>query len=133
MDRGEVSGVIDWPWAAVGDPAFDVGATVAIFSHGPLDMPGFARPAIGWFRRRFIADYLREYQKLRPLDLDAVRYYEALRCLGFMIEGSEHLLADAGRLERRTKPNPFRDRGQLAGIARRFEEISGVTVELPKP
>jgi aminoglycoside phosphotransferase (APT) family kinase protein len=131
MDRGEVSGVIDWPWASIGDPAFDVGATIAIFSHGPLDVPGFVRPPIDWFRRRFVADYLREYQKQRPLDMDAVRYYEALRCFGFMAEGGEHLLAKAGRLDLPIKPNPFGDRRQLEGIARRFEEITGVKVELP--
>jgi aminoglycoside phosphotransferase (APT) family kinase protein len=130
MDRGAVSGVIDWPWAAIGDPAFDVGATIAIFSHGPIDLPDFVRPAIDWFRGRFIADYLGEYQKLRPIDVEAVRYYEALRCLGFMMEGGEHFLADARRIERGTKPSAFGDMRQLAGIARRFEAITGVNVDV---
>ena len=131
MHRGAITGVIDWPWASIGDPAYDVGATIAIFTHGPVDQPGFARPAVDFFRRRFIADYLRAYQNARSIDLAAVRYYEALRCLGFIIEGSEHLLADTGGIDRPIKPSAFGDRRQLHGIAHRFEAITGVSVALP--
>ena len=112
-----------WSVERVRDPAREYRITLM------RDLPGFARPAVDWFRRRVIADYLREYQKRRPVDLDAVRYYEALRCLGFIIEGSEHLLAHAGRIERPIKPSAFGDRQQLEGIARRFEEITGVKKE----
>jgi aminoglycoside phosphotransferase (APT) family kinase protein len=134
MLQGEtVTGVIDWAWTSVGDPAYDVGASVAVFGQGPVDLPGFTQGAVGWFRRRVIRSYLRAYEALRPLDLDAVRYYEALRCLGFLLEAGEHLQADAGVVPRPTKPSAFGAPLLQASIVERFEEITGVGVALPRP
>jgi aminoglycoside phosphotransferase (APT) family kinase protein len=131
MDRGAVSGVIDWAWVSVGPAEYDVGASVAIFTHGPIDLPGFLQGPADWVRRRFISDYVREYQKRRPLDLDAVAYYEALRCLGFLVEIAEHRQADAGLIERPAKPSAFTRSNVGAGITKRFLELTGVALELP--
>src|SRR3990170_5784814 len=73
----------------------------------------------------------RAYQRLRPLNAEAVPYYEAMRCLRFLVEASERRLARAGPLvppSRHPMPSPPR---RAEGILRRFREISGVTLTLP--
>jgi aminoglycoside phosphotransferase (APT) family kinase protein len=126
MDRGAVTGIIDWAWVSVGPPEYDVGASVAIFSHGPIDLPGFLSGPADLIRRRFIRRYVAEYQKRRPLDIDALNYYEALRSLGFLMQAGEHWQADAGVIARPAQPNPFADARQIDGIVARFHELTGV-------
>jgi aminoglycoside phosphotransferase (APT) family kinase protein len=131
IDGGEVSGVIDWPWVGVGDPAYDVGATVALMTQGPVDLP---RPlwAIGRSVRRWIVRrYLKAYRAKLPVDQGAVDYFEAFRLLGFLIEAGQHRAADLGRIERPVKPNPFAQQHVVDGTRRRFEELTGVSAELP--
>ncbi len=43
VDKGTVSGVIDWTYTRIADPAYDVGATIALFGQGPID-PSLIRP-----------------------------------------------------------------------------------------
>jgi aminoglycoside phosphotransferase (APT) family kinase protein len=131
VDKGTISGVIDWAWVSVGPPAYDVGASVAIFSHGPIDLPGFLQGPADFVRRRFIRSYVGEYRKRRPLDVWEVDYYEALRCFGFLVEIGEQWQADAGVVERPTKPSAFTERRVAGGIATRFAELSGVALKLP--
>jgi aminoglycoside phosphotransferase (APT) family kinase protein len=131
MEGRSVSGVIDWSWASVAEPAYDIGATVAIFAQGPVDLPAILRPVANFVRRRFIRDYLRSYSKQFPIDLDDVRYFEALRTLGFLIEANEHVLVEAGRAPRPTKPSAFTAPDAARSITRRFNEITGLTLPLP--
>ncbi|MEX1253907.1 MAG: aminoglycoside phosphotransferase family protein [Dehalococcoidia bacterium] len=131
VDKGAVSGVIDWAWVSIAEPAYDVGASVAIFTHGPVNLPGFLRGPADLIRRRFIRRYVAEYQKRGPLDLAAVDYYEALRCLGFLMEVGEQWQADAGVIERPAKPSAFTGRDVGLKIASRFQALTGVALELP--
>jgi aminoglycoside phosphotransferase (APT) family kinase protein len=133
VDNGTVSGVIDWAWVSVAEPAYDVGASVAIFSHGPVDLPSFLQAPANLIRRRFVRRYVAEYSKRRPLDLPAVDYYEALRCFGFLVEVGEQWQADAGIVERPIKPSAFTGRDVGLKIMVRFQELTGVALELPAP
>jgi hypothetical protein len=131
MDKNVVTGVIDWAWVSVGPAEYDVGASVAIFTHGPIDLPGFLQGPANLVRRRFIRRYVDDYQKLRPLDPAALAYYEALRCFGFLVEMGEHQQADAGLIERLAKPSAFTRSNVGPGITKRFLELTGVALELP--
>jgi len=128
MDKNRVSGVIDWTYTRIGDPAYDVGATIAIFGQGPVDLPGFVHSGVGLFRRWIIARYYRTYQRLRPVDGDAIHYYEAMRCLGFLVEAGEHRQADLGVFARPQKPTAFGAPRTVRGIIARFREITGVAL-----
>jgi aminoglycoside phosphotransferase (APT) family kinase protein len=131
VDKGKVSGVIDWTYARIADPAYDVGATIALFGQGPIDLPGVLQPPADRFRRWVIGRYYRAYQRLRKLDEGAVRYYEALRCLGFLVEAGEHRQGDLGVIARPEKPTAFGAPRTVSGIVARFREITGVDISIP--
>jgi len=128
-----VSGVIDWPNVTIADPAYDVGATLALFGQGPLDLPDFLQKIVAALRRLMLWGYFRAYQRQRHLNPKAVRYYEALRLLGFLTESSEHRLADAGIIERPAKPTAFAAPHVIKGIISRFRQITGTTLTVPPP
>src|SRR5579862_6587193 len=93
LDATGVTGVLDWSWVKVGDPAWDVGATTALMTHGPIDLPAPLRAIAQQIARWIVAAYLRAYAALRPIERSAVRYYEALRCLGMLVEAGERCQA----------------------------------------
>jgi hypothetical protein len=100
-------------------------------TQGPVDLP---RPlwAIGRSVRRWIVRrYLKAYRAKLPVDQGPVDYFEAFRLLGFLIEAGQHRAADLGRIERPVKPNPFAQQHVVDGTRRRFEELTGVSAELP--
>ena len=79
-------------------------------------------------RRSTAKRYLSHYQKVRPLDMDAVRYYEAYRCLQSLVWAAEN------RIVRTTQPGvrpvPWDAPKVSGGLVARFQEISGVSVSL---
>lgn len=131
LDRGEITGVIDWPWTRIAPAEYDVGATIAIFRHGPVELPELLTPIITQIRERMVRRYLEAYEAARPLDHAALAYYEALRSLGFLLEGGRQRLVDAGVIEYPGKPTAFRGRKQINGIGRRFQQLTGIRVTLP--
>jgi aminoglycoside phosphotransferase (APT) family kinase protein len=130
LEGGRVSGVLDWAWSKVDDPAWDVGATVALITQGPLQLPRFLRGLATAGRRWVVDRYLRSYRALRPLDLDAVRYYEALRCVGMLIEAGEHVRARCGDIAPIAKPTAFDDPRTIGSLSARFRAISGVAATI---
>jgi aminoglycoside phosphotransferase (APT) family kinase protein len=131
MDKGEVSGVIDWTYVRLADVAYDVGATIALFGQGPIDLPGVLQPPANWFRRWVVRRYYRAYRQLRNLDESAVRYYEALRCIGFLVEAGEHLRAARDGVPPPEKPTAFSGPRTVRNIVRRIRELTGVNVSVP--
>ena len=131
MERRDVSGVLDWPNARIDDPAWDVGATVALMGHGPVDLPAPVIPIVNAARRWVVRRYLKEYLVSRPLDRDALEYYEATRLLGFLIEVGTIWHARAGVIAPVSKPTAFESPRVLAGIVQRFTAITGVRPVLP--
>ena len=81
FDAGTVTGVIDWGRVSVGDPAQDVGASMAVMAAVPIEAPrllqGIFYGIIRVARRR----YYRAYCRLRSLDTEKVRYYQGFRCM----------------------------------------------------
>jgi len=131
VHKGAVSGVIDWPWVRIAAPEYDVGSTIAILSQGPVDPPRFVHPVVNWFRRGMVSRYLRAYRYLRPLDDRALRYFEALRCLGFLLEAGQQRQADAGVIPRPEKRTAFAATYVVNSVAARFCEITALTLTLP--
>jgi aminoglycoside phosphotransferase (APT) family kinase protein len=79
--RNQPTGVIDWANVVIAEPAMDVGSAIANISAVPLSLPlalrVVARALIGAALQR----YERAYRRLRPLDDQAVVYYEVFRAV----------------------------------------------------
>jgi aminoglycoside phosphotransferase (APT) family kinase protein len=133
LEGDQVSGVLDWANARIDQPAWDVGASIALLGHGPVDLPGPLLPIADLARRWMVGRFVRAYTKQRPIDIDAVRYFEATRLMGFMVEVGIVRQARAGVIAPVTKPTAFEHPRVLRGIFRRFLAITGVDVSLPAP
>jgi aminoglycoside phosphotransferase (APT) family kinase protein len=131
LDGSSVSGVLDWAMTQVADPAWDVGATMALFGQGPVDLPAPVLRVVGTLRAWMVRRYVKAYVETLPLDMEAVRYYEAFRLWLFLMEGGQHRQALLGAIPPLARPTAFHAKPVLDGIARRFAEITGVTVTLP--
>jgi aminoglycoside phosphotransferase (APT) family kinase protein len=131
LEDDRVSGVLDWAWSKIGDPAWDVGATVALISQGPVNLPAILQGAARAVRRMLVDRYVRAYTAARPLDLGAVRYYEAMRCLGMLIEAGEHRQAERWVIAPVAKPTAFAGERAARSLMVRFRAISQVDVTLP--
>jgi aminoglycoside phosphotransferase (APT) family kinase protein len=86
-ENGKPTGVIDWPNVVIAEPAMDVGSAIANISTVPINLPwalrAAAQAAIGAALRR----YQRAYHARRPLDDQAVRYYQAFRAVAQLVAG----------------------------------------------
>ena len=131
MEGDRVSGVVDWAWVTVGDPAFDVGATMALLTQGPVELIPPLRPLMRTGRALLTGRYWSAYRRLHAIELGHVRYYEALRCLGFLVEAGERLLADAGALGQLSKPSAFVAPVVRKSIISRLRKLTGVQLSLP--
>jgi aminoglycoside phosphotransferase (APT) family kinase protein len=131
VESGHVTGVIDWPNAALGDPAADVAVTRVTTTVGPLDAPGWARIPLQGVRRWLAWRFTRLYTRTNPIPMERIRYYEALRCYHAM-----HRVA-AARLDVTEGRPPFNDTyawrlpEQVAAMTRLFERNTGVRLILP--
>jgi aminoglycoside phosphotransferase (APT) family kinase protein len=131
VDATGVTGVLDWSWVKVGDPAWDVGATTALMTQAPLDVPAPLRMIVRQITRWVIAAYLRGYGALRPIERSAVRYYEAFRCLGMLIEAGGKLQAARRIIPPIAKPSAFDTPHARRRLLRRFRSITGLALALP--
>jgi aminoglycoside phosphotransferase (APT) family kinase protein len=131
MKNGKVTGVIDWSNLTLGDPEYEVGATLALLKYGRSGLPSVLEGAASWVRRAFVAGYYRAYRRLRRVDPEAIRYFEAMRCLRFLVEASERCLIDSGLLPPNSKRGMFERPRRAIGVIRRFREITGLTLSLP--
>jgi aminoglycoside phosphotransferase (APT) family kinase protein len=109
-DKNQPTGVIDWANAVIAEPAMDVGSAIANISAVPLSLPRplrvAARAVIGTALRR----YERAYRARRPLDDQAVLYYQVFRAIAQLVwvgharaagrvgGGAFHSAAGAGNL-----------------------------------
>jgi aminoglycoside phosphotransferase (APT) family kinase protein len=131
MRRGELTGVVDWNVAAVGDPALDVGfakAGLALIP-APFPPPPPIRQGLtaagGSVARRFYD----EYNDLRPVSSERVQYYEALRCL-FQLATVIRYRAEVERGVAPAHPRPPWDQG-VSALTKHFSAVSGVPIQLP--
>jgi aminoglycoside phosphotransferase (APT) family kinase protein len=79
VDKGRVTGILDWNLVTVADPAFEIGGQLANLEMAPITGP---RP-VRWIAKRIgntLGRRLRSaYGEIRHLDPDAVRYYSIMR------------------------------------------------------
>jgi aminoglycoside phosphotransferase (APT) family kinase protein len=128
---GRVTGVIDWARVHVAPPEYDVGSTIALMSHGPVSLPGPLAPLARGLRGLLVRRYVAVYQRGRPLDGAAMRFFEALRLMRFLYEeGLEQAAERDGYLS--SKRRPWADPDLRLGIRRRFESLTGVAASLPR-
>ena len=84
VESGEVTGVIDWPGAALASPEHDVGTTIVLIKVAAGAVYPEARPML-----EFVAStYLSSYQALAPLDMERVDYHTARRCFRAFVRGT---------------------------------------------
>jgi aminoglycoside phosphotransferase (APT) family kinase protein len=130
MQRGKLTGVVDWNVASVGDPALDVGfakAGLALIP-APFPPPPPLRQGLtsagGSVARRFYD----AYNDLRPVAAERVQYYEALRCLLELATVARYRVK-VERGESPVHPRPPWDNGVRA-LTKHFTAVSGVPFRL---
>jgi aminoglycoside phosphotransferase (APT) family kinase protein len=122
---GDDAGVIDWPGALIAEPAFDVGATLAILRLAPMpdEMPALLRRFAGVARSLLARRYLGAYRKQRPLDTARLPYFEALRCFSALLFASESAALPAST---NATPNPWAAPDINRNVGQRFRKLTGV-------
>ena len=127
VDGGEVTGVIDWPGAAIADPEFDVAVTLVLIKIAAGGMFPEAVPMLA----RFADQYLSAYREIAVLDPVKVEYYEALRCFRAFIRGAA---SATSQIDPELLPRdnyPWASAYAMQALSARFQEVTGV--ELPAP
>ncbi len=126
-----MSGVIDWAMVTVAAPEFDVANTKLLLDLAPMDFPWILEQIARVARPLLARRYYDAYQRQRSLDAEAVRYYEALRCVNELVWVGECQLADAGLLAPRSGRNPWQARRPSNSLISHFRKITGITLRLP--
>jgi aminoglycoside phosphotransferase (APT) family kinase protein len=124
-----VSGVIDWSITRIGPAEFDVGSTLMIMKLGPRGVPRVLDPVVGFLSRNLARRYYAAYRSLHPVDHNAVRYYEGLRCFQSLVWAGEHRVALSHGLT--PGPNPWAAPLEANRLASHFRAISGVRLSPP--
>jgi aminoglycoside phosphotransferase (APT) family kinase protein len=129
-----LTGLVDWSDARLAAPAFDVANTRFLFEFAPFELPRALGPLADWLQRSLARDWVKAYRRLRPLDLEALSYYQTVRCFRELVYVARDRLSKQGRLERVTQR---RDRGpfdfprSVERLQRSFREVSGVPLGIP--
>jgi aminoglycoside phosphotransferase (APT) family kinase protein len=117
--------VLDWSTTLIAPPAHDVGFTSLLLSEPPLDVPGWARPAVRALGRLLAGRFVRRYQRAAGVRIGAgeLRYHQAVVCLRALTEvaGWVHQGTAAER-----SGHPWLISG--AAFARRLSQLTGVPV-----
>ncbi|MBA4179172.1 MAG: hypothetical protein C0506_01150 [Anaerolinea sp.] len=127
--KGEVSGVIDWSNAAFGDPAADVAVTRILLTVPPVSVPGLPGPTVTALRRWMAWRYTRAYRAHHPLDMAAVRYYEAMRCFRAISHLSQRRLAEAEGRAANASGYAWADPATVSRLTRRFHRTTGIVLQ----
>ncbi len=131
MEGRTVSGVIDWAMVTVAAPEFDVGNTKLLLDLAPMDFPRVVEQIAKVARPLLARRYYDAYRRQRSLDPEAVRYYEALRCVVELTWVGEFQLADAGVLAPRSGRSPWQARRPSNSLISLFRKITGIMLRLP--
>jgi aminoglycoside phosphotransferase (APT) family kinase protein len=79
IDQRTISAVLDWQGFRLGEPEADVANTmVKLHCIGSVLLPQYDWSAL-------IKPYITEYHQLSPLNLEKLRYYQAVWCIRFFI------------------------------------------------
>ncbi|HKU96470.1 MAG TPA: phosphotransferase [Vineibacter sp.] len=124
VESGRITGVIDWGNVTLGDPALDVGSTIAAITTTPLGVAAPLRPVVRGLLSYALWRYRRAYGRQRPLDAAAVRYYRVFRSLWHLV-GS---LRSARRGDAAAGAHALPAARRL--LVARIQALSGVTVTI---
>ena len=129
--NGNLTAILDWTVATLAEPAFEVGFTTMALSLTPIDAPRTVQRLAMRFGRGIARRYVNAYTALRPADVSAQPYYEALRCAVEVGNAASWRLAmAAGRTDE--QPRPTWD--SIADtMVRYFHARTGVELVLPPP
>ncbi len=94
-DHGGVTGVIDWTNVVVAPAEMDVGSAIANIATVPFDVPAVLKPVLRIVVARILRNYRRAYVARRPLDDDAIRYFEVFRCMAQLVPVARSRVAGA--------------------------------------
>lgn len=136
FEGGALRGVVDWSDARLAEPAFDVGNALFLLEFAPLALPRVIAPLAEALQRRAGARLLAAYCAAHPVDVTAVRYYAALRCLKELIGVARDRLRRTGALEREVAPverNPWDFPRSIARMGVLLCAATGSEVRMPDP
>ncbi len=123
-EDGKPTGVIDWPNVVIAEPSMDVGSAIANISTVPIGLPSplraAGRAAIGAALRR----YERAYRARRPLDEQAVRYYQVFRAVAQLVPVASAKAAG------RAGSGAFHSQAGAGNLIALIKRLSGVSVRL---
>lgn len=123
-EHGKVTGVIDWGGVVVAPAEMDVGSAIASIANVPFDVPGVLKPVLRIVIGRVLRNYRSAYTARRPLDDDALRYFEVFRCIAQMVPVVRSRTAGA------TYSGAFGSDAALGNLVRYIRGLSGVTVRI---
>jgi len=123
-EDGRITGVIDWGNVTLGEPALDVGSTIAAITTTPLGVPPPLRPVVRGLLWYALWRYRRAYQQQRRIDKTAVRYYRVFRSLWHLVGA----LRSARRGDAAAGAHGLPAARRL--LVGRIQALSGVTVSI---
>jgi len=123
-DNGKPTGVIDWPNVVIAEPAMDVGSAIANISAVPINVPWALRVAAQQAAAVVLRRYERAYRARRPLDDQAVRYYQVFRAVAQLIP------VGVARAAGRTGGGAFHSESGAGNLIALIRRLSGVSVRL---
>jgi aminoglycoside phosphotransferase (APT) family kinase protein len=128
VDRGVVTGVIDWTGAVFADAEHDVAITlVLITAAGPMLAGG---PPPGSFEA-FASEYLQAYERRRALDSSRLAYYRAYRLLRAFARGSARRIPEVSPALLPRDQYPWSGDDALRVLATLFAQITGIRLAVP--
>jgi aminoglycoside phosphotransferase (APT) family kinase protein len=123
-DKNQPTGVIDWANAVIAEPAMDVGSAIANISAVPLSLPWALRVAAHSVISAALRRYEHAYRKLRPLDDQAVLYYEVFRAVAQLVGVGQ------ARAAGRVGGGAFHSAAGVGNLIALIRKLSGVSLRL---
>ena len=123
-DKNQPTGVIDWANAVIAESAMDVGSAIANMSAVPLPLPWALRVTAHAIIGATLRRYERTYRTFRPLDDQAVLYYEVFRAVAQLIWVGQ------ARAAGRVGSGAFHSATGVGNLIALIKKLSGVLVWL---
>lgn len=134
IERGRVSGVVDWSCAftTLADPAFEI-ANTRVMLQVPLPLPGPLQRASEAYQRALARRYVHALGPDWAPDPERLRYYEAWRCFLALLGAAELWRACAEGAPLPERPDPWSMPEIAARVAAAFRTRTSVAIDLPAP
>jgi aminoglycoside phosphotransferase (APT) family kinase protein len=123
-DRNQLTGVIDWANAVIAEPAMDVGSAIANISAVPRSLSWGLRAAADALISAALRRYESAYRALRPLDDEAVLYYEVFRAVAQLVWVGQ------ARVAGRAGGGAFHSATGVGNLIALIRKLSGVSLRL---